>query len=134
MYQNTAKQIQCKVATTFRSECHDFLHLRAGERVTLGGRDDQWQGWIWCWTESNVNSGVGSSKGGWVPERILHVDDESAATLLEDYDATELDAAAGEQLTVIAEESGWAWCQNQHGKQGWLPREHLDCDAENNTL
>lgn len=40
-----------------------------------------------------------------------------------DYDTTELAVAAGERVEVVDrdDESGWWWCRNRDGTEGWVP-------------
>ncbi len=55
----------------------DPLILRAGEGVTLGQRDTEWPGWIWCVNGAGqrVNGWAwrtnAKRESGWVPERNL---------------------------------------------------------------
>ncbi|MFE0176004.1 SH3 domain-containing protein [Streptomyces sp. NPDC059002] len=43
------------------------------------------------------------------------------------YDTTELAAAAGERLAVLAEDvrGGWVWCRAADGREGWVPVSRL---------
>jgi hypothetical protein len=41
------------------------------------------------------------------------------------YNAKELTVAAGQELTIEHEESGWLWCRDQQGKRGWVPISHM---------
>jgi uncharacterized protein YgiM (DUF1202 family) len=96
----------------------DAIVMRTGDQVTLSEKESEWTGWIWCTHSSN-------DKSGWVPEQYIErVGDK--ATALVDYDAQELAAQAGEELTATQEESGWVWCTNQQGESGWVPLAHLE--------
>ena len=58
-----------------------------------------------------------------MPDRYLAPVSDRKATVLHDYDTTELAAEAGEIVTVIEadEESGWLWCRGSSGRAGWVP-------------
>jgi hypothetical protein len=86
------------------------LVLRAGDTVTVSERRES--GWIWCMNDDGV--------GAWIPETYLKQEDRRA-TVLADYDSTELSTKIGEELSCLNEESGWIWCVNQAGQQGWVP-------------
>jgi hypothetical protein len=113
-------QSRCRVIKPYRTEYDDPLIVKVGEPLTVGGRDTQWTGWIWCWNAAG--------KGGWVPERGLAFTNDAGttATMQRDYDATELDAHTGDTLTIEFEESGWLWCVNASGKAGWIPAENVE--------
>ena len=87
-----------------------------GEAVTLGDRDSEYPGWIWCVSAS------GSS--GWVPEAYLDLAGR-AGVARRDYDAVELRVHAGEQVTCTDEECGWVWARNAAGQEGWVPKSKL---------
>jgi uncharacterized protein YgiM (DUF1202 family) len=95
----------------------DPLILRAGEGVTLGERDTEWPGWIWCINEAG--------KGGWVPEQYIEIRD-TRGVARQDYSAIELAVKAGEQVRVGQRLNGWAWCTNASGQSGWVPERNLD--------
>jgi hypothetical protein len=60
----------------------------------------------------------------WIPAAYLERQGDTAR-LIRQYDSTELDADPGDQVTVLAEESGWAWCKKPDGRLGWLPLKTL---------
>jgi uncharacterized protein YgiM (DUF1202 family) len=103
-----------RVVSDYRAQYGDPLVARKGERLTVGDHDDEWPGWI-----RGTNA---SGKSAWVPESYLIIDGDQG-TLLRDYNAVELSANAGEELTVELEESGWLWCRNSRNQRGWLPAE-----------
>ena len=88
------------------------LRLRAGEEVAVGRRDDEWPLWFRC--------RAADGREGWVPEAWLEREG-GRATLRADYDATELEAAPGDQLTVHRAYGGWLWAERRGGGQGWIP-------------
>jgi hypothetical protein len=93
----------------------DPVRGRAGERWRLGHVDDEYPGWIWA-TDL-------AGRSGWAPIVALARDGEHGV-LLEDYEATELDARAGEMVEATRELDGWWWCHGQRGA-GWLPAAKL---------
>jgi SH3-like domain-containing protein len=88
------------------------LRLRAGEDVAVGRRDDEWPLWFRC--------RAADGREGWVPEAWL-ARDGARATLRADYDATELEVAAGDDLTVHQAYGGWLWAERRDGAGGWIP-------------
>lgn len=89
------------------------LFLHAGDVVTVGRRDDDWPAFVFVECERGA---------GWVPARNLSADSGRAAVLVP-YDTTELPTRGGERLEVLArdDESGWHWCRNAAGREGWVP-------------
>ena len=106
-----------KVIKAWRTAYPDPLGIKKGQRLTVGEKDSEWQGWAWC----TDNDG----KSGWVPEAYLSVK-ENLAEALRDYDATELTVTVGEILTVLETESGWVWAVKEDGAAGWVPRECVE--------
>lgn len=86
------------------------LQVSAGQRVTVGERDTHWPAFVFVTADSGA---------GWVPSRYLGPD----GTVLTPYDTTELPTAAGDLLTVLAQddESGWLWVRAADGREGWVP-------------
>ena len=78
----------------------------------MEARECEWPGWLWA-TDA-------SGRAGWIPAAYLGVSGD-AGELLRDYDATELDARAGDAVEVLERESGWALCRKTGGAVGWLP-------------
>jgi hypothetical protein len=79
----------------------------------VGERDTEWPEFVF----------VTASHGtGWVPARHLS-SDHGAAVVEAAYDTTELPVAAGEEVTVFERDdaSGWWWCRNGDGSEGWVP-------------
>lgn len=88
------------------------LHLRAGDTVTAGPNDKSWPGWIW------VNTADG--RGSYVPEDILEITG-STACVRTPFSARDLSVKSGERVAALREVSGWLWCRNAAGEEGWLP-------------
>jgi hypothetical protein len=89
------------------------IRIAPGDQVVVGGRDTTWPAFVF------VSTGEGE---GWVPVRYLN-GDEGLALVIASYDTTELPIAAGERLDVLRrdDESGWLWCRNDAGREGWVP-------------
>jgi len=66
---------------------------------------------------------VVNEKGGrgWVPERYLKRQGNKAVAIRR-YDTTTLDPLKYDVLQVLEEdrESGWLWCRDSGGKEGWF--------------
>ena len=88
------------------------LHLREGDTVTTGPRDKSWPGWIWVST--------GEGRGSYVPEEILAISGDSAK-VVSAFSARDLSVKTGERVTALRVVSGWLWCRNEGGEEGWLP-------------
>jgi uncharacterized protein YgiM (DUF1202 family) len=88
------------------------LSIQAGDTVTVGPRDKSWTGWIWVSTTEG--------RGSYVPEEILSVEGTSAKVLAP-FSARDLSVQQGETVTALREVSGWLWCRNATGEEGWLP-------------
>lgn len=89
------------------------LRLSVGDRVRVGERDEEWPAFVFVTADAGA---------GWVPARHLSVSGDVASVVLA-YDTTELPTEVGEILEVLAEdlESGWLWCRNESGSEGWVP-------------
>jgi uncharacterized protein YgiM (DUF1202 family) len=53
--------------------------------------------------------------------------DGSVGIVRAGYDTTELPAVSGESVDVLEDdsESGWSWCRNAGGREGWTPNRVL---------
>ncbi|MEA4907286.1 MAG: SH3 domain-containing protein [Anaerolineaceae bacterium] len=88
------------------------IRFQAGERLQVGARNDEYPCWIWCTTAGG--------RSGWVPERILDLQGDSA-TGLEAYDAQELSVCAGDLLLLRRLECSWYLAETPDGRTGWVP-------------
>jgi hypothetical protein len=89
------------------------LKIAVGEAVRLGDRDTTWPAFVFVTTDHGE---------GWVPARHLEI--SSGGTIVAvAYDTTELATTAGEELEILErdDESGWLWCRNHDGVEGWIP-------------
>ena len=95
------------------------LHLAVGDVVAIGPRDRSWPGWIWASTTDG--------RGSYVPEDILVVaenpgpNEHGQATVRVAFSARDLSVRHGELVHALREVSGWLWCRNEAGDEGWLP-------------
>jgi SH3-like domain-containing protein len=94
----------------------DPIAFERGEAITRERPDPEQPGWWWCTDKRG--------KSGWVHESFFEEDDFRFIALA-DYSALEMNAVAGDEVEVIDERAGWAWCANAAGEQGWLPLSHL---------
>ncbi|MFW9896286.1 MAG: SH3 domain-containing protein [Candidatus Thorarchaeota archaeon] len=110
------KSKQCIVIKDYNSPYTKPLKLQKGERVQIGQKESEWQGWIWC------KNTIGQER--WVPGNYLDIKGGVGIMLL-DYEATELEVSIGEELIMEVEESGWGWMKNKQGRKGWVPLENI---------
>ncbi len=108
--------IPALVIADYTTKFVDPLKLHEGDKVTLGQKDPEYPGWIWC-TDSR-------GKSGWAPESFIEIDG-SSGVMRRDYDATELSVTVGDTVTILSQESGWYWCRTSRGEIGWLPKENV---------
>ena len=105
-----------RVVAAYQSAFPDPLKLSAGESLTVEEKPCEWEGWLWCTT--------GEGKSGWVPAPYARREG-NVATMLCDYDATELTVRVGEILSMGQVASDWVWCTNAEGQSGWVPLENI---------
>lgn len=89
------------------------LHLEAGEIVTLGREDKAWTGWVWVTTSEN--------RGTYAPVTFLERTNPGQAMVRQAFEAVDLSVKKGEPLSLLREVSGWFWCRNEGGQEGWVP-------------
>ena len=89
------------------------LRVAVGQEVDVGKRDDDWPEFVFVTTESG---------SGWVPARHLGIEGDRGVVRTP-YDTTELPTEVGDVLEVVVEDqqSGWVWCQDPNGDEGWVP-------------
>jgi hypothetical protein len=101
-----------KVIEDYQSAYPDPLKLSKGDRIKVEFRECEWPGWLWATGPSGIS--------GWIPAAYLSVTGDTGE-LLRDYDATELDARAGDWVRILERESGWVFCRKSNDTEGWLP-------------
>lgn len=106
-----------RVVSRYEAVYLDPLRVLAGDALHVGEVDEDNAAWAWCTGPSG--------KGGWMPRAYFEADGATGVAL-RDYDAAELSVEAGEELTVLAEESGWAWVRDSRGRLGWVPLECVE--------
>lgn len=96
------------------------LAVRPGDRVRVGERDTEWSAFV------RVEAEAGE---GWVPERHLDAA-RPVATVVTAYDTRELPVAAGDSVEPLRDDalSGWCWCRDLAGREGWVPHRVLQMD------
>ncbi|MBA2286130.1 MAG: hypothetical protein H0W02_11640 [Ktedonobacteraceae bacterium] len=112
-----------RVTTNYQAYYTDPIAVHAGETFHVSEKVDAWQDnpdWLWVWCTDQ------RGKSGWVPKAIIVLNaDGTTGTARTPYAATELSVVAGDELTASHEESGWLWCSDQQGRQGWVPLAHV---------
>ncbi len=108
---------KCKVTIDYVSAFSDPVKLRDGEELRLSRKETVWDGWGWCTTKEG--------KSGWIPESFVDMTGNNGKAN-RDYDATELTVRVGDELEILEEESGWAWCRNSSGLFGWVPLDNIE--------
>ena len=96
------------------------LMLRAGQRVRFERRESEWDGWLWCTSESGET--------GWVPEAWLTLRGPFAVAQ-RDYCARELTVRRGTVVSGSLIECGWLWATTDAGVSGWVPLRVLEQSA-----
>ena len=113
----TKQQQFCRVIAKYQSPYSDPVIFSAGEELTIGEKESEWSGWLWC-----TNRG---GKSRWVTETYIERKGDTGVMRC-DYEATELSVNVGEELVLGKEESDWIWCTNQAGKSGWAPMDNVE--------
>lgn len=102
----------------------EALTVQAGEQLSLGKPDPEWEGWIW------VTNAAG--KGGWMPESFLKKTGEHGISQ-HAYSGRELQVRTGDRLTLLKLVSGWFWATDAQGESGWIPASFVDIVAAEQT-
>ncbi|RVT84480.1 hypothetical protein DXV76_12415 [Rhodobacteraceae bacterium CCMM004] len=93
----------------------DPLTVRAGEALTLTGRQEMWEGHLWLWARGP------DGREGWVPDTLPDAEGRAGTA----YSATELTCAPGDTVTALDRTHGWVRCRAADGTEGWVPETHL---------
>ena len=114
---------RCLVMKDYQSSNPDPIKIQAAETFQVSEKTDAWDNnpnWMWVWCTDT------RGKSAWVPKTIINMDkDGQTGTTNRPYDATELTVTTGDELSVAQEESGWLWCVDKRGEQGWVPVAHV---------
>ena len=108
---------KCRVIENYNSPYTDPWIITKDEILSIGQKESEWSGWIWCTNNS------GESR--WVPENYLEIQGDTCKAK-RDYNATELSVNVGEELTIEEEEAEWYWVTNQQKKSGWVPIKNVE--------
>lgn len=104
----------------YQSPYPESTLFRAGEVVVVREEytlDPAWKDWFRCL----ANDG----REAWIPKQYLNIQGESG-TLLEEYDALELNLTVDEVISVRDIINGFGIAHNKNGEQGWVPMNHLE--------
>jgi hypothetical protein len=114
------KMRKANVTKDHRSEYTTPFLVKAGSILIAEEKESEWEGWVWC----RISDGAYR----WYPEGYLKEISGKPGyfELFKDYNAKELPVQAGEEVTILFEESDWAWVINQNGDEGWIPLENLE--------
>lgn len=107
----------CRVIENYESPYTDPFIVTKGEILSIGEKESEWAGWIWCTNK------FGESR--WVPENYLEIHGNTCKAK-QDYNATELSVKVGEELIIVKEEAEWYWVISQQGKEGWVPKRNVE--------
>jgi len=105
-----------RVIEDYNSDYTEPLVISKGEILTIGKKESEWPGWIWCTNK------IGKSR--WVPENYLEIHGKTCKAK-QDYEATELSVKIGEKLVANNKEADWIWATNEKGKSGWVPLRYV---------
>jgi len=108
---------KARVISGWSASYPDPIQLKAGTRLRLDGRSDNWDGHIWVWAQAP------DGREGWVPDCLLTA--TQPVTAKDDYSAHELSCVEGQVLIVERQQHGWAFCRNDLGQNGWVPLRNL---------
>lgn len=111
-----------RVTESHRSSGRPPIVVRPGEDLVVGVRDDQWPAFVLVTTRTGAE--------GWVPSRFLERTADGRVTPNRSYDTSELEVDPGALLAVEEADlgSGWLWCQDATGSQGWVPARCVEPD------
>ncbi len=104
--------MQYQVIEKYTSAYPDPIKFQKGEKLSVGVRDDEYQGWV------RVTTKCGNE--GWAPEQYINLG-TTQSTAAKDYNATELSTKLGEVLFIKKVLNEWAWSENSSGQVGWVP-------------
>ena len=110
-----------RVAVSRARDHVENIHIREGDAIVVGHRNQQFPEFVWCAAEDGHH--------GWVPEQFLHMEGPREATALRDYDASQLTVVKGDLLEALEQVGAWVRCRNSAGAEGWVPETCLEAVA-----
>jgi hypothetical protein len=116
------KEYRAVVIKDHRPEFSEFIEAIAGDEIEVGREYDKnpdWKNWVWG---RHLRTGVSS----WIPRQLLTLCSSKKAVFNSAYSSKELRADKKEEVKVIRELNGWAWCVNKDKEEGWIPLENLE--------
>ena len=96
----------------------ETIHIRPGDVVGVGHRNQQYPEFVWCASEDGHQ--------GWVAESYLEMTSEKEAVATKEYDAAQLTVVEDEVLDALDEQGAFILCRNTAGAQGWVPARVLE--------
>ena len=108
---------RCKVIKEHRSSFPEPVIAKKGEILTIGERDGEEPGWIWC-----INK---QGNGAWISLDYLIIQGNQAE-ISRDYDSTELNVSKGQILDINTESQGWFWVKDESNAEGWVPIRNVE--------
>lgn len=110
-----------KVKKSYNTKQIQPIKLKRCDIVFVGEKysgNKKWKNWVKCSTQENETD--------WVPEQILKIK-KNLATVLEDYDSSELSVKKDEIVEGEKIVNGWLQCKklNEY-KHGWVPLDNLE--------
>ena len=102
-----------RVFTACAREQVQEIHLRVGDDLAVGHRNQQHPAFVWSATEDGHH--------GWVPEEYIRITDGRNGVTLRDYDSSHLTVATGEELDVLDRVDDYLLCRNAARVDGWVP-------------
>jgi hypothetical protein len=104
-----------RVTESHRSSARPPIVVGPGDDLVVGVRDDQWPAFVLVTTRTGAE--------GWVPSRFIERTADGGSTPNRGYDTSELEVDPGDLLTIEEPDlgSGWLWCRDATGSQGWVP-------------
>lgn len=114
---------RCRVIKGYQASSVNPISVEAGEVFTVSEKRDAWEdnpAWLWVWCTDQ------RGRSGWVPKNVIQPGAAGGTgTTSAAYNAIELTVAAGQELVIEGEESGWFWCRDRQGRSGWVPMSHV---------
>ncbi|MFK5977321.1 MAG: SH3 domain-containing protein [Rhizobiaceae bacterium] len=93
----------------------DPIIVKLGDRITLSGRKDDWDGHQWLWAIAE------DGREGRVPDDLPINNSGNNTKCAYDYSAQEISVNSGDTLSGTIQRHGWLWCECNNGTTGWVP-------------